>query len=174
MFHWVTCPFHGLFIYVNGPFVNMNSGTIVHFQFAKCVLIRLRKWSSGGSWARMQSCRITSRSAFQPSPILMSFWILTERIRSLTPAAEMSLLRRAAGLSLSRTSSESSEWKYSFAERRQLRWFGIWSGCLLGAFRWRLSGHVQVGENPREDSELAWGIIYLIWLGNALGSNRKD
>ncbi len=52
--------------------------------------------------------------------------------------------------------------------------FCIWSGCLLGAFLWRFSGHVQLVGEPEADPEHAGGITYLIWPGNASGSPRRS
>lgn len=38
----------------------------------------------------------------------------------------------------------------------------------------RFSGHVQMGGDPGEDSELSGGIACIIWLGNASGSPRRS
>lgn len=45
---------------------------------------------------------------------------------------------------------------------------------LQGAFLWRFSRHVLLVGDPGVDPELARGIIYLIWNGNATGSSRRS
>lgn len=44
----------------------------------------------------------------------------------------------------------------------------------MDAFLWLFYGHVQVFVGFEADPELAGGIAYPIWPGNALGSSRRS
>ena len=101
-------------------------------------------------------------------------------MRSRIQAAEMSFLRRVAGLSL-RDRVRSSvirerlrvEPLLLHIERSQLRWF-IWLGCPPDASLERCFGHVQLGEDHGEDPGPAGEIISLGWPGNASGFSQRS
>ena len=107
-------------------------------------------------------------------------WVVTERTRSRVQAAEMSFLRRVAGLSLRdrvRSSVIREEIRVEplllHIERSQLRWLGHLVRSLLDASLVRCSGHVPPGGGPGEDPGHAGGTMSLGWPGNALGSPWK-
>ena len=108
-------------------------------------------------------------------------WVVTERTRSRIQAAEMSFLRRVAGLSL-RDKVRSSDIRRELGveplllriERSQLRWFGHLIRMPPALLPLEVFGHVRLGGDPEADPEPAGGIIYLIWPGNASGSPRRS
>lgn len=51
---------------------------------------------------------------------------------------------------------------------------GIKLRCLMGCYLWRFSNHAWLGRDPRVGPEPAGTIPYLVWLGNALGSPRRN
>ena len=96
-------------------------------------------------------------------------WVMTERTRSRVQAAEMSFLRRVAGLSL-RDRVRSSVIREELGvdplllrvERSQMRW--------LGHLVRMPPGHLPGEEDPGHAGET----MSLGWLGNASGSPRKS
>ncbi len=101
-------------------------------------------------------------------------WVMTERTRSRIQAAEMSFIRRVARRSLRdrvRSSVTREELRVEplllDIERSQLRWLGIFSGCLLDAFLGRCSGRFPPEREPGEDPGHSGGIMSPDWPGNA-------
>ncbi|TWW77616.1 hypothetical protein D4764_12G0010060 [Takifugu flavidus] len=104
-------------------------------------------------------------------------WVMTERTRSRVQAAEMSFLRRVAGLSL-RDRVRSSAIREELGveplllrvERSQMRWLGHLVRMPPG----RLPGEVfracPSGRRPREDPGHVGETMSLDWSGNACGS----
>ena len=107
-------------------------------------------------------------------------WVVTERTRSRVQAAEMSFLRRVAGLSL-RDRVRSSVIREELGvdplllhiERSQMKWLGQ-LGCLPDASLVRCSGQVPLVGDPGEDPGHAGETMSLGWPGNASGSLRKS
>ncbi|TWW63621.1 hypothetical protein D4764_03G0006290 [Takifugu flavidus] len=109
-------------------------------------------------------------------------WVMTERTSSRVQAAEMSFLRRVAGLSL-RDRVRSSAIREELGveplllrvERSQMRWLGhlvrMPPGCLPGAV---FTGHVPPLGDPREDPGHVGETMSLNWPGNAWGSPRMS
>ena len=109
---------------------------------------------------------------------------MTERTRLRVQAAEMSFLRRVAGLSL-RDRVRSSVIREELGvdpllhiERSQMRWLGhlvrMPPGCLPDASLVSCSGHVPLVGDPREDPGHAEEAMSLGWPRNASGSPRKS
>ncbi|KAK0155354.1 DNA-directed RNA polymerase II subunit RPB1 [Merluccius polli] len=104
-------------------------------------------------------------------------WVMTERTRSRVQAAEMSFLRRVAGLSL-RDRVRSSVIREELGvdplllrvERSQMRWLGHLVRMPPG----RLPGHVPLVGDPGEDPGHAGETMSLGWPGNASGSPKKS
>lgn len=101
----------------------------------------------------------------KPSPMIMSFREWMKKIQ----ADEISLLPRVTGLNL----KDKELWHLErvdlllfLVERSQLRCFK--------RLIFLSSEHVQLeGEGEGVDLELLWGIMYLTWPGNALGTPRR-
>ncbi|KAL7836057.1 hypothetical protein SRHO_G00284040 [Serrasalmus rhombeus] len=99
-------------------------------------------------------------------------WVMTERTRSRIQAAEMSFLRRVAGLSL-RDRVRSSVIREGLGveplllhvERSQLRWFGHLVRMPPGRLPWEVSQASPLGRRPRGRPRTRWRdyIAQLAW-----------
>lgn len=102
---------------------------------------------------------------------------MTERIKLWVQAAEISFHCRVSGLPLrDRMQGLDNQEMLGVEplllriERSQLRWLGIWLGCLpVEVLR-----HVLLGRDPRADPGHTGGIISFSWPGNVLGSPRMS
>ena len=107
-------------------------------------------------------------------------WVMTERIRSRIQAAEMSFLRRVAGVSL-RDRVRSAVTREGLGveplllrlERSSLGGSGIWLGCLSSVSLGRSSMHVPLGGDPGADQGPDGGITSTLWPWTVSGSSRK-
>lgn len=107
-------------------------------------------------------------------------WVVTERTRLRIQAVEMSFLCWVVGFSLTGRVRSSAIWEWlreeplqRHIERSQLRWFGIWSGCLPDTSLVRRSGNVQPEGNPGQTQEglhLSAG-LGILW--NPPGGTRR-
>lgn len=99
-------------------------------------------------------------------------WVVTEKMRSRIQAAEMSFLRRVAGLSL-RDRVRSSDIREGLGveplllhiERSQLRWFGHLVRMPSGRLPWEVFRACPTGRRPRGRPRTRWRdyIIRLTW-----------
>ncbi|KAI3374811.1 hypothetical protein L3Q82_021033 [Scortum barcoo] len=109
-------------------------------------------------------------------------WVMTERTRSQIQAAEMSFLRRVAGLSLRDRVRSFDHSARSFGveplllhiERSQLRWLGHLFRMPPGRLPREVFQACPTGRRPREDPGHAGETISLSWPGNASGSPWKS
>uniref|UniRef100_A0A8C5CRJ5 Reverse transcriptase domain-containing protein n=1 Tax=Gadus morhua TaxID=8049 RepID=A0A8C5CRJ5_GADMO len=90
-------------------------------------------------------------------------WVMTERTRSRVQAAEMSFLRRVAGVSLRdrvRSSAIREELGLEplllYLERSQLRWFGHLVRMPTGRLPWEVFQARPVGRRPRGRPRTRW------------------
>ena len=99
-------------------------------------------------------------------------WVMTERIRSRIQAAEMSFLRRVAGISLrDRVRSSVTRERLGVEslllrlERSQLRWFGHLVRMPPERLPWKVLAARPTGRRPRGRPRTRWGdyISSLAW-----------
>ncbi|TWW81034.1 R2DM Retrovirus-related Pol polyprotein from type II retrotransposable element [Takifugu flavidus] len=122
------------------------------------------------------------RSIFVPTLTYgHELWVMTERTRSRVQAAEMSFLRRVAGLSLRdrvRSSAIREELGVELlllrVERSQMGWLGHLVRMPPDASLVRCSGHVPPVGDPRGDPGHVGETMSLDWPGNAWGSLRMS
>ncbi|TWW78062.1 R2DM Retrovirus-related Pol polyprotein from type II retrotransposable element [Takifugu flavidus] len=108
-------------------------------------------------------------------------WVMTERTRSQIQAAEMSFLRRVAGLNL-RDRVRSSDIREELGveplllhiERSQLGWLRHLARMPSGHLPLEVSGHVPPGGGLVAGPGLGGEITSLAWLGSGWGFPRKS